>query len=104
MKVASVLVGNSSSGIIEAPSLHLPVINVGTRQEGREKTENIIDVDYDKKQIKKAIRKAIYDRKFKEKVKKCRNPYGDGKANERIARELNRVKIDKRLLQKMITY
>jgi len=105
MNIASVMVGNSSSGIIEAPSFSLPVVNIGTRQEGRQRAENVIDVDYDKEQIKAAIKKALYDEVFKEKVKKnCKNPYGDGKAGVRIADILSKIKIDKKLLQKKITY
>jgi GDP/UDP-N,N'-diacetylbacillosamine 2-epimerase (hydrolysing) len=104
MKLASVMVGNSSSGIIEAPSFHLPVVNIGTRQRGRQRAENVIDVDYDKEEIKMAIRKALHDEEFKEKVKNCKNPYGDGKAGMRIANILSEVKIDKRLLEKRMTY
>jgi len=104
MKIASVMVGNSSSGIIEAPSFHLPVVNIGTRQQGRERAENVIDVDYDKKKIKKAIEKALFDEKFRKKVKKCKNPYGDGKASERIAEVLSTIKIDRKLIQKRLTY
>lgn len=100
MNIANVMVGNSSSGIIEAPSFHLPVINIGTRQSGRERSINVIDVDHDKK----AIKKAIYDKKFREEVKRCKNPYGDGKAGIRIANILSKIKIDKKMLQKKITY
>jgi len=104
MRCASVMVGNSSSGIIEAPSFHLPVVNIGKRQEGRERAGNVIDVDYKKNEIKKAIKKAIFDKKFRERVKKCKNPYGDGKAGIRIVNILSKIKIDKKLLQKKITY
>lgn len=104
MKIADVMVGNSSSGIIEAPSFKLPVVNIGSRQEGRERSQNVIDVGYDKDQIKKAINKALYDKKFKEKVKRCKNPYGDGKASERIVKILSKIKLDQKLLQKKITY
>jgi len=104
MKLASVIVGNSSGGIIEAPSFRLPVINIGTRQRGRQRAENVIDVDYDKEEIKMAIQKALYDEKFKEKVKNCKNFYGDGKAGKRIAKILSEIKIDKRLLEKRMTY
>ncbi|NQE54223.1 UDP-N-acetylglucosamine 2-epimerase [ANME-1 cluster archaeon GoMg3.2] len=104
MKIASVMVGNSSSGIIEAPSFGLPVVNIGSRQEGRERAEKVIDVDYDKEEIKTAIKKALYDEDFKEKVKKCKNPYGDGKASIRIADILSKIKMDKNLLQKRLTY
>lgn len=104
MSVANVMAGNSSSGIIETPLFHLPVVNIGQRQQGRERSENIIDVNYNKEQIKRAIKKAIYDKNFKRKVKKSKNPYGDGKAGIRIARILSKIKIDKKLLQKKITY
>jgi len=104
MKMATVMVGNSSSGIIEAPSFGLPVINIGSRQEGRERAENVIDVDYDKEQIKTAIKKALDDENFKEKVKNCKSPYGDGKAGVRIADILSEIKIDKKILQKRLTY
>ena len=104
MKVASVMVGNSSSGIVEAPSFHLPVINIGSRQEGRERAGNVIDVGYSKNGIINAIQKALYDKKFKAKVKKCKSPYGDGKASQRIVKILNEIKINKKLLQKRMTY
>jgi len=104
MKVASVMVGNSSSGIIEAPSFHLPVVNIGKREEGRERAENVIDINYNKEEIKKAIKRAIYDKEFKKKVKKCKNPYGDGKTGIRIIKILNKIKLDKKLLQKKMTY
>lgn len=74
MRIASVMVGNSSSGIIEAPSFGLPVVNIGSRQEGRERAENVMDVDYDKEEIKAAIKKTLYDTDFKEKVKNCKTP------------------------------
>jgi UDP-N-acetylglucosamine 2-epimerase (non-hydrolysing)/GDP/UDP-N,N'-diacetylbacillosamine 2-epimerase (hydrolysing) len=104
MKTASVMVGNSSSGIIEAPSLKLPVVNIGIRQAGREKSDNVIDVDYDKDAIINAIRKALHDADFKEKVRKCKNPYGDGESSQRIARILREIEITPRLLRKQITY
>ena len=100
MSLASVMVGNSSSGIIEAPSFHLPAVNIGGRQKGRERTINIIETVYNKEQIKKAIKKAVYDKNFREKVKKCSNPYGKGKAGIKIADILSKIKIDKKLLQK----
>jgi len=104
MKMASAMVGNSSSGIIEAPSLGLPVINIGSRQEGRERAENVMDVGYDKEEIKAAIKEALYDEDFKAKVKNCKTPYGNGKAGVRIADILSKIKIDKNLLQKRLTY
>lgn len=104
MKNADVLIGNSSSGIIEAPSFGLPVVNIGTRQEGRERAENVIGVSHNKDEIINAIKKALYDEVFKDKVKKCKNPYGDGKAGERIAEILSKIEINNKLLQKKLTY
>lgn len=104
MKAASVMVGNSSSGIIEAPSFGLPVVNIGIRQEGRERGKNVIDVRHNKQEIKKAIEKALTDEEFLKEVKKCANPYGDGKTGPRIAEILSKVEITPQLLQKKITY
>ena len=104
MGMASVLIGNSSSGIIEAPSFHLPVINIGNRQEGRERSTNVIDVNYGEREIIKAVKKTLYDEKFRAMVKKCRNPYGDGKASQRIVKILGKIKITPPLLQKKIRY
>lgn len=67
MNVSSVMVGNSSGGIIEAASFNLPVVNIGIRQKGRERGLNVTDVSNDKKEIKKAILKA--------KKRKFKNPY-----------------------------
>jgi UDP-hydrolysing UDP-N-acetyl-D-glucosamine 2-epimerase len=60
MKVVSVMIGNSSSGIIEAPSFHLPVVSIGTRQKGRERSTNVIDVGYNREEIVEAVKKALH--------------------------------------------
>lgn len=104
LKYSSALVGNSSSGIIEAPFLHVPSINIGTRQEGRLHAISVIDVAYDKKQIKKAILKAIYDKKFLNKVKKSKSLYGDGHASDIIVRTLENINLKKIPIQKKLTY
>jgi len=104
MKYARVLVGNSSSGIIEAPSFHLPVVNIGTRQQGRQRAINVIDVNCNREKIVEAIRFALCDREFKAKVKSCKNPYGDGMASKRIVDVLSSIEIDNNLLQKRNSY
>lgn len=104
LNIADALVGNSSSGIIEASSFHLPVVNIGIRQEGRQRTNNVIDVASDKGKIIEAINTALYDKGFKQKVNECVNPYGDGKAGFRIAEVLAGIEINQKLLQKKITY
>ncbi len=100
LKMANVLIGNSSSGIIEAPALKLPVINIGTRQKGRLRAQNVIDVDYNENQIVKAVRKALFDKEFKKKMKNCSSPYGNGKSSEKIIKILEELKIDDSLLNK----
>jgi UDP-N-acetylglucosamine 2-epimerase (non-hydrolysing)/GDP/UDP-N,N'-diacetylbacillosamine 2-epimerase (hydrolysing) len=104
VKAASVMVGNSSSGIIDAPSLGLPAVNIGIRQEGRERGRNVIDVGHSKQEIIEAIKKALTDKEFLDEVKRCETPYGDGKASQRIAEILSKLEITPRLLQKKITY
>lgn len=92
MALASVLIGNSSSGIIESSSFKLPVINIGTRQSGREKAENVIDVDYDSREILNAFNYIQTD-EYQNILNNCINPYGDGKAGERICKILNDIEI-----------
>ncbi len=84
LSMASVLVGNSSSGIIEAASFHIPVVNIGTRQAGRERASNVIDAGYDRREISIGIRRSFEDREFLTAVRDCTNPYGDGKAPDKI--------------------
>ena len=101
---ARVLVGNSSSGIIEAPSFKLPVVSTDSRQEGRETAGNIINVGCDKGEIKEAVKRAIFDKKFLKKLKKVKNPYGDGMTGKRISNILSKTEINNKLLQKKIAY
>lgn len=84
MKHCDVMIGNSSSGIVEASSLQIPVINIGTRQNGRLQAGNIINVDNDKEKIHEAIKKALDDELFHKSVQEAINPYGDGHSSEMI--------------------
>ena len=104
LKHASALVGNSSSGIIEAPFLHIPSINVGTRQNGRLRAESIIDVKYNKNEIKKAIKKAIDDKDFLKKVKSHKSLYGNGDSAKKIVKILEKIDLKKIPIQKKMTY
>lgn len=101
---AGVMVGNSSAGIIEAASFKTPVVNIGDRQNGRERSGNVLDVDYDEKKIAKAIEKSLYDKKYLAKLKKIKNIWGDGKTSERIVKILENLEINKSLLNKQICY
>ncbi|MBI1387096.1 MAG: UDP-N-acetylglucosamine 2-epimerase (hydrolyzing) [bacterium] len=85
------LVGNSSSGMIDAPAYGVPVINVGERQEGRERGDNVIDVAPVRSEIEKALNRALTDENFILRAKNAVNPYGDGKASERISQILETV-------------
>ncbi|KXH76727.1 MAG: hypothetical protein AM326_06690 [Candidatus Thorarchaeota archaeon SMTZ-45] len=104
MKLCDVYIGNSSSGLIEAPSLGVPYVCIGTRQKGRERARNVLDVDYDKDEITTALRKALHDAKFLKDVAKRESPYGDGKASQRIIEVLKHTSFDDRLLRKKMTY
>ena len=104
LKNASSIVGNSSSGIIEAPTFKVPCVNIGRRQHKRLRAMNVIDVDtHDKNKIIRAIERSI-SKKFKEKLKYLINPYGNGKSSQKIVDILTKTKIDKELLFKEITY
>jgi len=104
LRQANLLLGNSSCGICEAPFLNLPVINVGGRQMQRLHAENVIFVPFDKNKIKETISKVINDEKLRAKLTSCSSPYGDGYATERIVKVLAEVPLDKKLLNKEITY
>lgn len=103
-KGTGVCVGNSSSGIKETPALGCPVVNIGPRQNGRLRADNVIDVDYDKDLILDATRKALCDEVFRKKCHECKNPYGAGNAGEKISDVLATIDINLKLLQKKITY
>jgi len=79
-----VLVGNSSSGIMETPALRVPTVNVGRRQQGRERARNILDVPPDAGAIAAAVERAL-SAAFRASLEGMENPYGDGHAAERIA-------------------
>jgi UDP-N-acetylglucosamine 2-epimerase (non-hydrolysing)/GDP/UDP-N,N'-diacetylbacillosamine 2-epimerase (hydrolysing) len=96
MRVAAAMVGNSSSGIIEAASFELPVVNVGSRQGGRVRAANVIDVGNAGDAILAAIRKAV-DPAFRAGLSGLVNPYGDGQASTAIVERLRTVALDERL-------
>lgn len=104
LKNASCMVGNSSSGIIESIPFGLPVVNIGQRELGRERSTNVIDAGHNKKEIKNAILKVLENAEFTDRKQPYENPYGDGKTGKKIADILANIKIDKKLLQKQITY
>lgn len=104
LRHAAAMVGNSSSGIIEAPFFGLPVVNIGSRQEGRQRAENVLDVPHDHDAIAQAIRATLTDEGLIRRARACTNPYGDGRAGERIAATLAAVPLDRSVLQKRLNY
>jgi len=104
MRRAGCMLGNSSAGILEAPLLKLPVVNVGNRQKGRLHAENVQFVPHDRLIIASAVNKALFDESYRNEVRRCSNPYGDGHSSERIANILASVVINDQLLIKDITY
>ena len=99
MKNASYVIGNSSSGIVEAASLKVPAINIGTRQKGKIKPKNVIDSGYSIKEITKAINTAMSN-KFKKNLKYIKNPYDSKVSASKIADFISKVKINDKLIRK----
>ena len=103
MQHAKCIVGNSSSGLLEAPSFGLPAVNIGRRQEGRYQGVNVINCSHQIDDIKESIKHALSS-EFKLRIQGMKNPYGDGKSSERIVNILKTIPIDENLLLKKITF
>ncbi len=99
MRSASAMVGNSSAGILEAPSFGTPVVNIGRRQEGRVRAGNVIDCAANRTDIDRALRRALSSG-FRESLVGLRNPYGDGRSSERIADILAATPVTRELVAK----
>jgi UDP-hydrolysing UDP-N-acetyl-D-glucosamine 2-epimerase len=99
LRQVDVLVGNSSSGIMESASFALPTVNVGLRQQGRERPRNVLDADADPNSILHAIGRARTP-EFRESLSGMVNPYGEGRASETIVRVLTTVPLSQTLLMK----
>jgi UDP-hydrolysing UDP-N-acetyl-D-glucosamine 2-epimerase len=102
MALATAMVGNSSSGIVEAAMFQLPVINIGIRQQGRICGANVIDVGYYKDEIVQGIQRAV-SLEFSKRLEHLVNSYGDGHAADRIVRVLKQIELNDRLLIKAFT-
>ncbi len=91
--VCGLLVGNSSSGIIEAATFGVPVVNLGDRQAGRERCGNVLDVGWEEGAagIERALRRVLTDKAFARRVARRKNVYGDGKARGRIVKVLEKI-------------
>jgi len=90
LKYVQAMVGNSSSGLIEAPAFGLPVVNIGSRQNGRLRPPSVIDTPPDKKNISEAVQKAL-SQSFRDRCREMSNPYGDGTAAKKILKQIKQV-------------
>ena len=94
MKHAGLMIGNSSSGVIEAPSFKLPVVNIGSRQIGRLMFDNVINCFDDERSIQMAIKKAL-SKAFQQKCQRMdKNALGQGNASRKIKNVLKKVKFE----------
>ena len=92
LQYVDAVVGNSSSGIIETPSFHVPTVNLGNRQKGRIKADSVIDCNADELSVLKAIKKALSD-DFRNRCKETSNPFGEGNAARKIVKILKKTNI-----------
>ena len=99
LRDARLMIGNSSSGIMESASIPLPAIDVGRRQQGRERARNVVDAEATPQAVRHAIDTAL-SVAFQKTLTGLENPYGDGHAGPRIARVLAEVPLESRLLVK----
>ena len=97
------IIGNSSSGILEAPTFGTPAINLGVRQSMRLRGVNVIDCGFNEKEISIAISTATSN-EFKKIASEGKNPYGDGESSKRIVEILEKISPDHEFLLKQITY
>lgn len=104
MRYSSLIIGNSSSGLLEAPTYNIPAVNIGRRQDGRVSGLNVIHTDFCETKIKKAIKKALSN-DFKRMLEKDGfNPYGDGNSSENILKIVKEIHDMKDLTIKKLTY
>ncbi len=99
MKIAAAMVGNSSSGLIEAGSFALPVLNIGIRQDGRIRGPNVLDVPCNGDAIRQGLAQLL-DPAFRTSIQGMLNPYGTGNAADLIVERLKTVKLNEHLLRK----
>ena len=104
LKGAEVIVGNSSLGLLEASYIGVPAINVGQRQRGRLAGINVQFVNANRREIREALKKALYDGAYRVEVKREKSIYGDGHMVKKTINFLKKLPERKKLLDKRITY
>ena len=104
LRGATLLLGNSSLGLLEAPFLKLAAINVGRRQTSRHHAANVFFTTHDKSEISRLIKAIVADEATRQRIRNCENPFGDGHTGERVAQLLASTPIDGTLLNKDLAY
>tara|TARA_B100000989_G_scaffold109827_1_gene80598 strand:- start:1435 stop:2568 length:1134 start_codon:yes stop_codon:yes gene_type:complete len=102
LKFCSCIVGNSSAGLLEAPSFKKPAINIGRRQNLRVRGKNVLDCSFTEASITKSVKIGVSEN-FNKKLKLIKNPYGNGRSAEKILNILQNTKINDKLLIKTLT-
>jgi UDP-hydrolysing UDP-N-acetyl-D-glucosamine 2-epimerase len=95
--------GNSSSGLKETPAFGCPTVNIGSRQEGRLRGENVLDVGYYSDEIYSAVQRSLFDKDFREQCREAKNPYWLGEAGPKITEVLASTPLDQNLIRKRMT-
>lgn len=103
MKYCGAIIGNSSSAIVEAPFMKVPVVNIGNRQQGRIMADSIICCGYSQQEIEDSIERAL-SIEFAEVVKNSKSLYGQGNTSEKIVEVLEKIKVDEKLLKKKLCW
>lgn len=99
---AELILGNSSSALVEAPYFKLPAVNVGKRQIGRDREENVVDVEPHREAIAEKIKFVLEDAAYRAGLERCGRRLGDGHASEKILEILRAFAIDERLMRKRL--
>ncbi|WP_340106402.1 UDP-N-acetylglucosamine 2-epimerase [Rhodohalobacter sp. 8-1] len=104
MRRASLIVGNSSSGVLEAPTFGLACLNIGRRQNGRPQADNVLNIEkYTSQDILNGMHTALSNN-FQKRAAASVNPYGDGRSSEKIYKILKEIPLDSKLLNKEMAY
>ena len=103
MRYCGAVVGNSSSAIVEAPFLKIPVVNIGNRQKGRLIADSIVCCGYSKQEINNAIKKVLSD-EFIKIVQRSKSLYGEGDTSRRITEVLENIELGDKLLKKKLCW
>jgi GDP/UDP-N,N'-diacetylbacillosamine 2-epimerase (hydrolysing) len=103
MNLCGAIVGNSSSALIEAPFMKKPVVNIGNRQKGRLKANNIIDTTYDSSDILNAINRC-FSNEFRKVVEDTKSLYGEGNSSDEIVNVLKTIELGENLIKKKLSW